>query len=176
MKKVVSIFGVLFILAKICTMALADAVPGALLYLDAVTIPRMMVPGRTSVLLVENYQARANRRYSKRAQSRYLLLVLIQSRSSIPTRSPVSAGAAKVTTSNCFLSTGPSSFYSKSMAILTRIHLEISLWVFSPRSCEEKMRFGLIFSRISVSFGANSAMCRRRSDLIRGLKKACGPG
>lgn len=35
MKKVVSIFGVLFILATICTVALADPVPGALLYLDA---------------------------------------------------------------------------------------------------------------------------------------------
>jgi hypothetical protein len=35
MKKVVSIFGMLFILATICTVALADPVPGALLYLDA---------------------------------------------------------------------------------------------------------------------------------------------
>ena len=35
MKKVVSIFGVFLFLATICTIALADAVPGALLYLDA---------------------------------------------------------------------------------------------------------------------------------------------
>ena len=35
MKKVASIFSVLFFLATICTIAFADAVPGALLYLDA---------------------------------------------------------------------------------------------------------------------------------------------
>ncbi len=35
MKTVFSIFGVLFILATVCTVALADPVPGALLYLDA---------------------------------------------------------------------------------------------------------------------------------------------
>ena len=35
MKNVVSIFGVLFILLTTCAIALADAVPGALLYFDA---------------------------------------------------------------------------------------------------------------------------------------------
>ena len=35
MKKVVSICGVLFFLATFCTIAFADAVPGALLYFDA---------------------------------------------------------------------------------------------------------------------------------------------
>ena len=35
MKTVVSVLFVLFVLPTVCTIALADAVPGALLYLDA---------------------------------------------------------------------------------------------------------------------------------------------
>jgi len=36
MKKVVSIFSTIFFMAIACTIALADPVPGAVLYLDAV--------------------------------------------------------------------------------------------------------------------------------------------
>ena len=104
MKKVVSIFGMLFILATICTVALADPVPGALLYLDARDNPAHD-KAWTNLGTVGGELSGAGKppAYSKRAQSRYLLSVLIQSRSSIPTRSPVNAGATKVTTSNCFL-------------------------------------------------------------------------
>jgi hypothetical protein len=99
MKPVVSIIWILFYLTTVWTIALADPVPGALLYLDARDNPAHD-DAWTNLGTVGGKLSGAGKPP-----------VLEEGRSSIPTRSPVNAGATKVTTSNCFFNRDTCSWY-----------------------------------------------------------------
>ena len=113
MKTVVSVLFVLFVLPTVCTIALADAVPGALLYFDARDNRAHPGAWTNHGTVGGELSGAGNSPVLEEGTIAIPALILIPSRGSIPTGSPVSAGAAKVTASNYFSKPGPSNYFSE---------------------------------------------------------------
>ena len=113
MKNVVSIISVLFFLATMCTIALADAVPGALLYLDARDNRAHPNAWRNLGAVGGKLSGAGKPPVLEEGTIAIPALGIDTISNSIPTRSPDSAGATKATTSNCFLTPGRYSSSSK---------------------------------------------------------------
>ena len=102
MKTVVSILGVLLFLTTMNTLALAEAVPGALLYLDARDNRAHPGAWRNLGTVGGELSGAGKPPVPEEGPIAIPALGIDTISNSIPTGSPVSAGATKVTTSNCF--------------------------------------------------------------------------
>ena len=112
MKTIVSILLVLFVLSTVCTIALADAVPGALLYFDARDNRAHPGAWRNLGAIGGELSGAGNSPVLEEGAIAIPALDIDTISRFYTHRNPVSAGALKVTASNCFSRIGPSNYSS----------------------------------------------------------------